>query len=49
VIPKKAQEIWRAIGGSGSVHDQRLAELPTLDPSGWSVTKTEPIFPRPHR
>jgi methionyl-tRNA synthetase len=49
VIPQKAEEIWQAVGGPGSVHDQRLATLASLDPSGWRVTKPAALFPRPLR
>ena len=47
VIPAKADELWRALGGPGSVHDQRLADLERLNPTGWSVTAAAPLFPRP--
>jgi methionyl-tRNA synthetase len=46
VLPGKADEIWRALGGPGSVHWQRLAQLSAVDPAGWRATKTAPLFPR---
>ena len=49
VIPTKAEELWRALGGPASVHDQRLADLEQLDPTGWGVTSGTPLFPRAQR
>ena len=46
VIPEKADELWRALGGPGSVHDQRLGDIEHIDPTGWSVTSGTPLFPR---
>jgi methionyl-tRNA synthetase len=46
IIPRKAEEIWQALGGPGSVHEQRLVRISTLDPAGWHATKTVPLFPR---
>jgi methionyl-tRNA synthetase len=45
-IPGKADALWRALGGPGSVHAQRLAGLAGLDPAGWRVSAGEPLFPR---
>ncbi len=44
--PGKAQELWRQIGGPGSVHDQRFTELEGINPTGWRVTKGAPLFPK---
>ncbi len=46
-MPNKAAELWKQLGGSGDVHDQRWADLMTIDPSGWRVTRGAPLFPRP--
>ena len=46
VLPTKAEELWRTLGGPGSVLDQRLDALPTLDTAGWLVRKAAPLFPR---
>ena len=46
VIPATAERLWRSLGGPGSVHDQRIACLAGLDPTGWHVTRTPPLFPR---
>jgi methionyl-tRNA synthetase len=45
-MPGKAQAVWEQLGGPGAVEAQRLAGLPSLDPSGWRVTKGPPLFPR---
>ncbi|HSJ65115.1 MAG TPA: methionine--tRNA ligase [Gemmatimonadaceae bacterium] len=45
-MPTKSDELWARIGASGSVHDQRFAALPSLDPSGWTVQAGSPLFPR---
>lgn len=46
-LPGKAEELWRALGGPGSVHDQRLDDLAALDPTGWTVRAVvAPLFPR---
>ena len=37
VLPAKTDELWRALGGPGSVHDCRLTDLDALDPAGWCV------------
>jgi methionyl-tRNA synthetase len=46
VLPTKADELWRTLGGTGSVHDRTLAELEALDPTGWQVTPGTVLFPR---
>src|SRR5688572_6152371 len=38
-MPGKSEELWRQLGGPGSVHDQRFSELETLDRAGWRVSK----------
>jgi methionyl-tRNA synthetase len=45
-MPDKAEELWRQLGGKGSVHDQRFDSLDQLDPSGWLVHKGAPLFPK---
>ena len=45
-LPGKSDEIWRALGGQGSVHDQRITDIATIDPTGWCVSGTAPVFPR---
>ena len=46
VLPVKAEELWRSLGGAGSVHDQRLAELDRLEATGWRVTSGVALFPK---
>lgn len=45
-LPRKAEELWRTLGGPGSVYAQRLAGVPSLDCAGWRVTRGAPLFPR---
>ena len=46
VLPSKAEELWRALGGAGSVHEQRLATVEVLDVEGWRVQRSGALFPR---
>ena len=48
-MPGKAEELWRQLGGPGSVLEQRLAGLSSLDPAGWTVGKGPSLFPRDAR
>ena len=45
-MPSKAQQLWEALGGPGSVHDLRWPTLAPVDPAGWQVTKGAALFPR---
>lgn len=45
-VPGKAEELWRQLGGPGSVHEQRFSGLTSLDPAGWNVTKGAGLFPK---
>jgi methionyl-tRNA synthetase len=45
-MPDKAQELWVQIGGTGSVHDQRFANIESLDVTGWKVAKGASMFPK---
>jgi methionyl-tRNA synthetase len=45
-IPRKADALWCGLGGPGSVHEQRIEQLPSLDTGGWRVTKVGSLFPR---
>jgi methionyl-tRNA synthetase len=47
VIPTKADELWRALGGPRSVHEARLAGLADVDAAGWRVTAGLRLFERP--
>ena len=46
IVPEKAQELWRSLGGPGMVHDQRVDRLAALDVAGWRVAKGAPLFPK---
>jgi methionyl-tRNA synthetase len=47
-MPGRAEELWRQLGGHGSVHDQRIgAAAGPLDPTGWRVVRGPPLFPKP--
>jgi methionyl-tRNA synthetase len=46
-MPAKAAEMWKRIGGSGRVEDQRFDSLMQLDANGWRVQKGDPLFPKP--
>jgi len=45
-MPGKCEELWSMLGAPGSVHDVRLDSIESIDPAGWSVTKSVPLFPR---
>ena len=45
-MPVKADELWAQLGGPGRVADQRLADIESLDPTGWKVGKGPSLFPR---
>ena len=45
-MPERAEELWRQLGGNGSVHEQRFDRLDETDPSGWRVHKGAPLFPK---
>jgi methionyl-tRNA synthetase len=46
-MPHKADELWRQVGGTGSVHAQQFHSLGNIDVTGWRVAKGEGLFPRP--
>jgi methionyl-tRNA synthetase len=45
-MPEKSAQMWRQVGGPGELGAQRFSNLMSLDPTGWSVTKGEPLFPK---
>ena len=45
-LPDKASQLWRQSGGPGELGAQRFSALLELDPTGWHVTKGEPLFPK---
>ncbi|HET7585504.1 MAG TPA: methionine--tRNA ligase [Gemmatimonadaceae bacterium] len=46
-MPERSQALWSQLGGAGSVEEQRLDGLATLDTAGWRVSRGSPLFPRP--
>jgi methionyl-tRNA synthetase len=46
ILPAKADELWKTLGGPGSVHEQQLGTLGRLDPGGWHVAAGRLLFPR---
>lgn len=48
-MPGKAAALWQQVGGPGDVASQRLADLMSLDPTGWRVAKGDPLFPKAER
>ena len=47
IMPVKAEELWRSLGGPGGAGAMRLADADVLDCAGWRVSKGEGLFPRP--
>jgi methionyl-tRNA synthetase len=45
-MPGKAAALWTQLGAPGTVGEQRFRELGTLDATGWTVKKGEPLFPK---
>ena len=45
-MPSKSDELWKALGAPGSVHDVSFEALNTLEPTGWKVAKGSPLFPK---
>jgi methionyl-tRNA synthetase len=44
--PGKCENLWSMLGAPGSVHDVTFESLDSIDPSGWKVAKSEPLFPK---
>jgi methionyl-tRNA synthetase len=45
-LPGKSAELWRQVGGTGELADQRFSALMDLDATGWQVSKGDPLFPK---
>ena len=45
-MPNKCETLWSMLGAPGSVHDVTVDSLASLDPAGWKVSKSEPLFPK---
>jgi hypothetical protein len=46
ILPVKAQELWRALGGAGSVHQIALDAIGRIDTAGWVVADNVVLFPK---
>ncbi|MEP6507559.1 MAG: methionine--tRNA ligase, partial [Gemmatimonadales bacterium] len=45
-MPAKAQDLWQRLGAPGRVLDHTFDEAGDLDPTGWTVLKGNPLFPK---
>jgi methionyl-tRNA synthetase len=45
-IPGKSEELWRSLGAPESPGAVGFSGLKKLDPSGWKVAKSPPLFPK---
>jgi methionyl-tRNA synthetase len=45
-LPGKSAALWHQLGARGDLGDQRFADLMALDPTGWTVTRGEALFPK---
>jgi len=45
-MPARAQDLWERLGAPGQVKDHTFSQVMELDPTGWRVTKAEPLFPK---
>ncbi len=45
-MPSKAEELWRQLGASGEAAAQRFETVGALDPTGWTVARGQPLFPK---
>jgi methionyl-tRNA synthetase len=45
-MPGRAQDLWERLGAPGRVVDHTFDGASRLDPTGWKVTKGDPLFPK---
>jgi len=45
-MPEKAGQLWEALGSGRGLGDGGFAAVASLDPTGWSVNKPPPLFPK---
>jgi methionyl-tRNA synthetase len=45
-MPGKAGELWTSLGAPGTPDKTGFGALDRLDPSGWKITRTAPLFPK---
>ena len=45
-MPGKSEELWKSLGTPGSPGAVGFSKLKELDPTGWKVLKSPPLFPK---
>ena len=45
-MPGKAEELWKSLGAPGALEKMRFKRVEKLDPTGWTVRKGAPMFPK---
>ncbi|HEY3134170.1 MAG TPA: hypothetical protein VGJ47_06015, partial [Gemmatimonadaceae bacterium] len=45
-MPTKAEELWKSLGAPGALEKMRFKRVEKLDPTGWTVHKGAPMFPK---
>ena len=45
-MPSRAQDLWERLGAPGLVSGHTFEDASRLDPTGWKVTKGDPLFPK---
>ena len=45
-MPGKTQELWQQLGAPGEAAAQRFDSAGVLDPTGWTVVRGQPLFPK---
>ncbi len=46
-MPARSEELWAQLGAPGALSERRFADVASIDPTGWRVSKGAPLFPRP--
>ena len=46
-MPEKAQQLWEDLGSGRALEEVGFDGVATLDPTGWTVRKPAPLFPKP--
>ena len=45
-MPAKSEELWRSLGAAESPSAVGFSRLKDLDPTGWKVSRSPPLFPK---
>jgi methionyl-tRNA synthetase len=45
-MPGKTEELWVQLGAPGEAASQRFDSVGAIDPTGWSVSRGQPLFPK---